>query len=54
MSCFVLHQQASRLEKELEMHHGFYLSMTSRHRDVGCFQLDQFGGDYSAAVASVG
>ena len=24
VSCFVLHQQASRLEKELEMHHGFY------------------------------
>src|SRR6478609_2973733 len=30
------------------------MSMTSRHRDVGCFQLDQFGGDYSAAVASRG
>src|SRR6476646_5977055 len=30
------------------------MSMASRHRDVGCFQIDQFGGDYSAAVASRG
>src|SRR4029077_5482877 len=30
------------------------MSMASRQRDVGCSQLDQFGGDYSAAVASRG
>ena len=28
VSCFVLHQQASCLEKELEMHHGFHRTST--------------------------
>jgi hypothetical protein len=37
VSCFVLHQQAARLEKELEMHHGFHRTPLV----PGCFKVSQ-------------
>ena len=39
VSCFVLHQQASRLEEELEMHHGFHRTPLV----PGCFKVLQQG-----------